>query len=642
MNMSCIHNGCHKLCWLAAVAALHLSAWAESIIVVGDAVSVNGVVWSYSVKDNCATVTSASFDSEAPTPDTLAGKMIVPQTLGGHPVVAIGQDACRNNKDLKHLIIPNGVTNIGIRAFYDCGSLRSVAMPPSVKTIDATSFSDCPLEDITVPGDACPGGCFYAARDCTTNVTFVAGSTKVPACVFWYFTALQSVSIPEGVTTVCEQAFNGCTSLKNVTLPSTVREIGAYAFNGCTSLGNLAFPQGLSSIAYSAFASCYALTDVTLLDGVTNVEGYAFGYCKALKRLQLPPSVKAFEATAFDECPIEDLTVLGDACASGCFYHARGCTTNVTFVAGSTKVPSWALHSFSALQSVSIPEGVTTVCDQAFYGCTSLKNVTLPSTAREIGAYAFNGCTSLERMTIPQGVTGIAYSAFSSCYALTTVTLLDGMADIGEFAFANCTSLKSVLLPPSVEAIETTSFSGCGASLALVFLGDAPAGAGSAAYYANKVFYVPEYAASYETIVSSQKFAGYVTASDCPQPDNDFWAMYPGVLESAGGNAEIAKRIQPTCKNGQRKQTASGEPTYAWQDYVAGTDPTDPDSHFRATITMDNGVPHVQEWPKLAADEASKREYKMFGKKTLQDGWTEMNPGEEPNYRFFNIKVKMR
>ncbi len=75
-------------------------------------------------------------------------------------------------------------------------------------------------------------------------------------------------------------------------------------------------------------------------------------------------------------------------------------------------------------------------------------------------------------------------------------------------------------------------------------------------------------------------------------------------------------------------------------EYVAGTDPTDPDSTFTASIEMVDGQPVVTYTPDLL----SERTYKKLGKKRIDDPneeWTEVKDGEEGNYNFFKVTVEL-
>ncbi|MBE6875655.1 MAG: leucine-rich repeat domain-containing protein [Ruminococcus sp.] len=90
------------------------------------------------------------------------------------------------------VIIPDGVTNIGMEAFRECDTVTSVIIPEGVKRIGEKAFFDC--------------------RN------------------------LVSVIIPDSVTHIENFGFSGCKSLSSVTIPDSVTQIGAYAFSRCAKL----------------------------------------------------------------------------------------------------------------------------------------------------------------------------------------------------------------------------------------------------------------------------------------------------------------------------------------------------------------------------------------------------------------------
>lgn len=77
------------------------------------------------------------------------------------PVGAISEEAFIYNTDLKTVIIPEGVTDIGYRAFYGCENLERVILPSTVKQIQDEAFAYCTsLKQITMPDYL-----FYAGED---------------------------------------------------------------------------------------------------------------------------------------------------------------------------------------------------------------------------------------------------------------------------------------------------------------------------------------------------------------------------------------------------------------------------------------------------------------------------------------------
>ena len=84
-----------------------------------------------------------------------------------------------------------------------------------------------------------------------------------------------------------------------------------------------------------------------------------------------------------------------------------------------------------------------------------------------------------------------------------------------------------------------------------------------------------------------------------------------------------------------------GQSILVWQDYVAGTDPTDTNSLFTATITMVDGAPVVEWSPKLSAVEEAKRTYTIYGKASLESGEEWHSPTNALD-RYFKVRVEMK
>jgi len=136
--------------------------------------------------------------------------------------------------------------------------------------------------------------------------------------------------------------------------------------------------------------------------------------------------------------------------------------------------------------------------------------------------------------------------------------------------------------------------------------------------------------ASYVVVVTE------ITGGSTSVPDT--WpSRFPSYTAKFGSDF-TASLTKPT-----GKKDAAGNDLQVWQDYVAGTDPTDVNDVFRATITVSGNTPVVSWTPVLPAAEAAKRTYTILGRQSLLTGdWTVVPSGQEANYNFFKVTVKMK
>jgi hypothetical protein len=80
------------------------------------------------------------------------GDVVIPDTLGGCPVVAIDGGAFEYCNSLTSVAIPDTVLSIGEQAFYRCEALASVSLPDDLLKIYGSAFAGCfLLGSITFP-----------------------------------------------------------------------------------------------------------------------------------------------------------------------------------------------------------------------------------------------------------------------------------------------------------------------------------------------------------------------------------------------------------------------------------------------------------------------------------------------------------
>lgn len=127
----------------------------------------------------------------------------IPAKVNSAKVTAIGLEAFFENKTLKSVTIPSGVKTIGDGAFWCCSSLKSVAIPETVTEIGYAAFNECSSLE---------------------QVILSSGVKTIGESAFWYCTSLKTVVVPESVTKIGKNAFKGCDQLTVYTVKGSYGE----------------------------------------------------------------------------------------------------------------------------------------------------------------------------------------------------------------------------------------------------------------------------------------------------------------------------------------------------------------------------------------------------------------------------------
>ena len=259
-----------------------------------------------------------------------AGRVVIPDTLGGAPVKVIynfgapkhvtsvvlpdtvreiGQYAFTNCSSLAEINLPEGLRSIGISAFSGCEALRSVRIPSTTSEIGFSAFGIWELTELTVaegnPYLYSEGNCIIErstktlVHGCSTSV--IPDGVKTIRCCAFSGVGLKEAVIPDSVRTIEESAFWAAMELEKVTLGSGVQTIGEEAFFGCHELSEIHIPASVQTVGKKAFDFCIKMTDI---------------YCDA------PFRTGGWDANWLGDCTArvhwnEDAAVMGDLNASG-------------------------------------------------------------------------------------------------------------------------------------------------------------------------------------------------------------------------------------------------------------------------------------------------------------------------------------
>lgn len=272
----------------------------------------------------------------------VTGDVIIPETLGGYPVVGMGytafwgleitsvtmpdtikylKDRVFNFSTIKTVKLSAGLETMGEYVFY-LTDLEGVTLPDSLQYIGYGSFQETQIDTFHLPASVTTldgnvvGGCKnlteitvadgnanYVAvdgvlytKDMKTIVAYPAGKTD------------EIFTVPEGVEIIAKGAFFGNEHLKKVILPNGLKTIGDSAFYGCSNLAEIVFSDTVTNIEEYAFYQS-GLVSAKIPQGVTVINSYVFGYCEKLKLVSLPSSLTEIYEYGFVGCGLENITI---------------------------------------------------------------------------------------------------------------------------------------------------------------------------------------------------------------------------------------------------------------------------------------------------------------------------------------------
>lgn len=113
---------------------------------------VNGIEYKFVHTSNSGTcLKGASLPGGLPLPRI---PLVIPRTLGGHPVQKIN-DTVFKKTAISEVIIPEGCKEISYSVFMDCKNLERVVLPQSLERIGDFAFVGCSrLRFVEIPADS--------------------------------------------------------------------------------------------------------------------------------------------------------------------------------------------------------------------------------------------------------------------------------------------------------------------------------------------------------------------------------------------------------------------------------------------------------------------------------------------------------
>lgn len=398
--------------------------------------------------------------------ETVNGKIIVPETYNGMPVISIGSNSFFNCKNITEIVIPNTITQIDYAAFNGCSSLEKMTLPfVGRKANVGEKEAEYPLGYIF--------GCLEFEESVSVKQKYFDHSLSQANNTWTTFYIPKSLkSIIVTGDSLYMGAFSDCSYIESISLTGNVKELKSNLFYDCIRLCEINLPISINSVEDKVF---------------TNTGYYNDNRNWVQKLLYLGNILIAADKNIFGECIIKEGTTV--ICASA----FDECTNlkSVIIPEGITKINEWTFSECSNLLSITIPKSVNYIDWLAFYKCENLeevhitdisnwlamdgsgspleyanklylnneeiKSVEIPNTISRINSYALS-FDSLEQVFVPSSVKIIDSHAFDGATKLKQIYLSEGLESIGQYAFYNCTSLNNIVIPQTVNSIGWCAF----------------------------------------------------------------------------------------------------------------------------------------------------------------------------------------
>jgi hypothetical protein len=283
------------------------------------------------------------------------------------------------SKQVKKIVVADGITVIGECAFYNLQKATSIELPETVKEL---------------------------------RLQFIRG------------TGVTEITLP-AVERIREQAFARADSLKVINAGESVKDIW----------GTILFSENVTIKApANSYIAKYAETYAEYFTVSASITFEAVGTAKAPINYFGKAGDKCFYAVYQKSSTNWAYEISGDGRMKNFPYVSdKGAALGYTFT------PTYYMGGNERnIQSVVVYDGVTTLGNYLFYKCTKVSSIDVQGDITSIGRGVFQACARLKSFTVPASVTKIERNAFNGCQALTDVYIPAGIETFEEGMFVKC------------------------------------------------------------------------------------------------------------------------------------------------------------------------------------------------------------
>jgi len=396
-----------------------------------------------------------------------------------------------HDMNLRKIVMPASITQIGERTFQDNKLLEEVWFPESVTAIGGGH-----------PGRNAYAGAFYKCSS-LTNIPSLAHIENIEEAAFAYCTNITGEIDLSSAKTIKEDAFYVCTGISSVKFSSKLESVEGEAFAGCSTLSDVSFDEN-ADVIYSrtSFSNTPWNEKLPTENGIVYMGKVAMAVEQGTEPRELTfregtisiahdfLDGNTYEKIRTVNLPNSVKRIGNDAFYAGEYIYSSNYGSNIEFInfpEGLIEVGSHAFAYNKRIQKLALPNSVRYVGASAFarmeklqsvenynvprsdnstfYYCDLLESVIIGSNVETISKGMFANCKKLAKVEFEQRNNRLPLSiedgAFSSCENITEIILPEGVDSIGKEAFRGCSGLTSIKIPSTLKSIEESAFSSC-------------------------------------------------------------------------------------------------------------------------------------------------------------------------------------
>ena len=356
-------------------------------------------------------------------------------------VVEIGERAFEYKKNLETVNVPESVKKIGKSAFDWCEKLSKMVWAKNCRVLefDEFAFSCCHrLFSFELPPSILAiGNCVFSNCDALVEVYnfsrfkldyefdavketykqhdeskvyededgFVLYKGQKELCLLVYNGKAEHVVIPDGVTEIMSRAFIFHREYRSVLIPESVKKIGHCVFDVYGDEKPVIYARAKEAPwGWTTEYPAWIGRDIPVVWGYQSEE-------------ELAIIRKAQE----EKAELERLKKEGFEIKGGSLVKYTGENVEVEIPEIVTRIGANAFEGNKKIQKVVLHNWVTEIENSAFSRCENLEKVEIGENVKSIGKNAFSGCVSLKEMVIPVSVTKMGAGVFKDSYNVTVL-----------------------------------------------------------------------------------------------------------------------------------------------------------------------------------------------------------------------------